>query len=62
MAELENNNTNTGAEVEETNEPKEKLYTEAELQQYGDRRVTEALKKQERKQQDKAREAKSLPK
>jgi hypothetical protein len=61
MAELENTNT-TGA-VEQT-EPTPKTYTEEEvqalLQREGDRRVTEALKKAERKQADKAKEAEKL--
>ena len=60
MAELEN--TNTGAE--QTSEPTPKTYTEEEvqavLQKEGDRRVTEALKKAERKQLDKEREATKL--
>ena len=60
MAELEN--TNTGA-VEQT-EPTPKTYTQEEvdalLQKEGDRRVTEALKKAERKQADKAKEAEKL--
>ena len=60
MAELEN--TNIGAE--ETSEPTPKTYTEEEvqalLQKEGDRRVTEALKKAERKQADKAKEAEKL--
>ena len=61
MAELEN--TNIGAE-EQTSEPTPKTYTEEEvqalLQKEGDRRVTEALKKAERKQADKAKEAEKL--
>lgn len=60
MAELEN--TNTGAE--QNSEPTPKTYTEEEvqalLQKEGDRRVTEALKKAERKQADKAKEAEKL--
>lgn len=61
MAELEN--TNTGAE--QNSEPTTpKTYTEEEvqtlLQKEGDRRVTEALKKAERKQMDKAKEAEKL--
>lgn len=60
MAELEN--TNTGAE-EQTSEPA-KTYTQEEvdalLQKEGDRRVTEALKKAERKQADRAKEAEKL--
>ena len=60
MAELEN--TNTGAE--QTSEPTPKTYTEEEvqalLQKEGDRRVSEALKKAERKQLDKEREATKL--
>jgi len=60
MAELEN--TNTGAE--QASEPTPKTYTEEEvqalLQKEGDRRVTEALKKAERKQMDKAKEAEKL--
>ena len=62
MAELEN--TNTGAA--ENTEPTPKTYTEEEvqalLQKEGDRRVTEALKKAERRQQDKEREAAKLSK
>ena len=62
MAELENT-PNTGAEVK-TEEPTPKTYTEEEvqalLQKEGDRRVTEALKKQERKQQDREKEAARL--
>lgn len=60
MAELEN--TNTGAEMqdEQNSEPTPKTYTEAELQSIVDRRVTQALKTQERKQQDKEREATKL--
>ena len=61
MAELEN--TNIGAE-EQTSEPTPKTYTQEEvdalLQKEGDRRVTEALKKAERKQADKAKEAEKL--
>ena len=61
MAELEN--TNIGAE-EQTSEPTPKTYTQEEvdalLQKEGDRRVTEALKKAERKQMDKAKEAERL--
>lgn len=61
MAELEN--TNTGA-VENTEPNTPKTYTEEEvqalLQKEGDRRVTEALKKAERKQLDKEREATKL--
>ena len=60
MAELET--TNTGAE--QTSEPTPKTYTQEEvdamLQKEGDRRVTEALKKQERKQQDREKEAAKL--
>ena len=60
MAELEN--TNTGAA--ENAEPTPKTYTEEEvqalLQREGDRRVTEAQKKFERKQADKEREAAKL--
>lgn len=63
MAELEN--TNIGAE-EQTSEPTPKTYTEEEvqalIQKEGDRRVTEALKKAERKQMDKAKEAEKLAK
>lgn len=63
MAELEN--TNTGAEQNAT-EPTPKTYTQEEvdalLQKEGDRRVTEALKKAERKQADKAKEAEKLAK
>ena len=61
MAELEN--TNTGAE-QNASEPTPKTYTQEEvdalLQKEGDRRVTEALKKAERKQADKAKEAEKL--
>lgn len=61
MAELEN--TNTGAE-QKASEPTPKTYTQEEvdalLQKEGDRRVTEALKKAERKQADKAKEAEKL--
>ena len=61
MAELEN--TNIGAE-EQNSEPTPKTYTQEEvdalLQKEGDRRVTEALKKAERKQADKAKEAEKL--
>lgn len=60
MAELEN--TNIGAE--QNSEPTPKTYTEEEvqalLQKEGDRRVTEALKKAERKQSERAREAEKL--
>ena len=63
MAELEN--TNIGAE-EQTSEPTPKTYTQEEvdamLQKEGDRRVTEALKKAERKQADKLKEAEKLAK
>lgn len=63
MAELETTNTNTGAE-EQTSEPTPKTYTQEEvdalLQKEGDRRVTEALKKAERKQADRAKEAEKL--
>lgn len=62
MAELET--TNTGAE--QNSEPTPKTYTQEEvdalLQKEGDRRVTEALKKAERKQADKAKEAEKLAK
>lgn len=65
MAELEN--TTIGAEeqtteqtAEKTSEPTPKTYTEAELQSIVDRRVTQALKTQERKQQDRAKEAEKL--
>ena len=61
MAELEN--TNIGAEAK-TEEPTPKTYTQEEvdalLQKEGDRRVTEALKKAERKQADRAKEAEKL--
>ena len=61
MAELEN--TNTGAE-QQNSEPTPKTYTQEEvdalLQKEGDRRVTEALKKAERKQADRAKEAEKL--
>lgn len=61
MAELET--TNTGAE-EQNSEPTPKTYTQEEvdalLQKEGDRRVTEALKKAERKQADRAKEAEKL--
>lgn len=60
MAELET--TNTGAE--QKSEPTPKTYTEEEvqalLQKEGDRRVTEALKKAERKHLDKEKEATKL--
>lgn len=60
MAELEN--TNLGAE--QGSEPTPKTYTQEEvdalLQKEGDRRVTEALKKAERKQADRAKEAEKL--
>jgi uncharacterized protein YecE (DUF72 family) len=62
MAELEN--TNTGAEAQAAEPATPKTYTEEEvqalLQKEGDRRVTEALKKAERKQLDKEREATKL--
>lgn len=61
MAELET--TNTGA-AEQTEPTTPKTYTQEEvdalLQKEGDRRVTEALKKAERKQADKAKEAEKL--
>ena len=60
MAELEN--TNIGAE--ESSEPTPKTYTEAEVKELlhkeGDRRVSEAQKKFERKQADREREAAKL--
>lgn len=62
MAELET--TNLGAE--EQSEPAPKTYTQEEvdalIQSTADRRVTEALKKAERKQADRAREAERLAK
>lgn len=62
MAELET--TNTEAEVAKTEDSTPKTYTEEEvqalLQKEGDRRVTEALKKAERKQSERAREAEKL--
>lgn len=61
MAELE---TKTIGAEEQTPEPAPKTYTQEEvdalLQKEGDRRVTEALKKAERKQADKAKEAEKL--
>lgn len=64
MAELENTNTNTEAEVEKTEDSTPKTYTQEEvdalLQKEGDRRVTEALKKAERKHADKEKEAAKL--
>ena len=60
MAELETKDTG----AEQNSEPTPKTYTEAEvkelLQREGDRRVSEALKKAERKQADKEREAAKL--
>lgn len=58
-----NTNTNTGVDTTtENNTPK--TYTQEEvdklLQQEGDRRVTEALKKAEKKNQDKVKEAQRL--
>lgn len=62
MAELETK-TNE-AEVTKTEDSTPKTYTEEEvqalLQKEGDRRVTEALKKAERKQADRAKEAEKL--
>lgn len=60
-----NTNTNTGVDTTtENNTPK--TYTQEEvdklLQQEGDRRVTEALKKAEKKNQDKVKEAEKLAK
>lgn len=55
--------TNTGAVVD-TEPTEEKTYTQAELddllQKEGDRRVTEALKKAEKKNADKVKEAQKL--
>ena len=61
MAELENTN-NTGAEEqkEQTSEPTPKTYTEAEVESMIDRRVTQALQTQARKQQAKEKEAEKL--
>lgn len=60
MAELENNNLGAGQD----SEPTPRTYTQEEvdalLQKEGDRRVSEALKKQERKNADKAKEAERL--
>ena len=58
MAELEN--TNIEEEVTKTEDSTPKTYTEAEVQSMIDRRVTQALKTQERKQADKEREAAKL--
>lgn len=56
----------TGAEGQETETETEKTYTEAEvqalLQKESDRRVSEALKKQERKNAEKVKEAEKLAK
>ena len=60
MAELETKDTGAA----ENTEPTPKTYTEEEvqalLQKEGDRRVTEALKKAERKQSERAKEAEKL--
>ena len=64
MAELENTNPNPEAEVNKAEDSTPKTYTQEEvdalLQKEGDRRVTEALKKAERKHADKEKEAAKL--
>ena len=64
MAELENTNTNPEAEAVKAEDSTPKTYTQEEvdalLQKEGDRRVTEALKKAERKHADKEKEAAKL--
>lgn len=62
---MDNTNTNTNTGVDTTTESNTpKTYTQEEvdklLQQEGDRRVTEALKKAEKKNQDKVKEAQRL--
>ena len=62
---MDNTNTNTNTGVDTTTEESTpKTYTQEEvdklLQQEGDRRVTEALKKAEKKNQDKVKEAQRL--
>lgn len=62
---MDNTNTNTNTGVDTTTENNTpKTYTQEEvdklLQQEGDRRVTEALKKVEKKNQDKVKEAQRL--
>ena len=62
---MDNTNTNTKTGVDTTTENNTpKTYTQEEvdklLQQEGDRRVTEALKKAEKKNQDKVKEAQRL--
>ena len=62
---MDNTNTNTNTGVDTTTENNTpKTYTQEEvdklLQQEGDRRVTEALKKAEKKNQDKVKEAQRL--
>lgn len=64
---MDNTNTNTNTGVDTTTENNTpKTYTQEEvdklLQQEGDRRVTEALKKAEKKNQDKVKEAEKLAK
>ena len=60
---MDTTNTNTGVDTT-TEESTPKTYTQEEvdklLQQEGDRRVTEALKKAEKKNQDKVKEAQRL--
>lgn len=58
MAELENNNIEE--DVEKTEDSNPKTYTEEEVQSLIDRRVTQALKTQARKQESKAKEAEKL--
>ena len=64
MAELENTNTNPEAEAVKAEDSTPKTYTQEEvdaiIQREGDRRVTEALKKAERKHADKEKEAAKL--
>ena len=64
MAELENTNPNPEAEANKAEDSTPKTYTQEEvdalLQKEGDRRVTEALKKAERKHADKEKEAAKL--
>ena len=61
---MNNENTMTGAVEETTATEQEKTYTQAEvdelLQREGDRRVTAALQKQEKKNAEKMREAEKL--
>ena len=60
MEDIKNNKETEGADITETSKTYTQEEVDALLQKEADRRVTEALKKQERKNADKVREAEKL--